>query len=773
MQVTTLAGRDVESDQSWPPVRDDGRGPQADLAQLLRMTEALSGVGHWRVDVDPPRVQWSDQVYAIHGVRRETFDPNLEEAVGFYHPDDRDAVRVYITRCLQEGVGFEFRLRLNRADGAMRHVISRASAVRGPCGRIEAAIGVFEDVTDFIEAQAATAAREAHFRLLAENSNDLVTHVDAEGRMTYLSPACMRITGYHPDEVLGRTVVEFVHPDDQAMVVAAFTRGIRAGLESWSLEYRLRHRDGHDVWIEARPTRILDAAGRFAGVTDVLRDVTARKQVERELVAARAEAERLAAVKADFLANMSHELRTPLNSILGYCGLLQRRFDLPFEAKRQLDIIARSGDDLRRIVDDVLDVSALESGQVSLDSEPFALAALIEGTLDGLRVLATEKGLSLDAALHPALAPRHLGDAHRLRQVLANLVGNAVKFTRIGGITVNAMAEGIADERQRVTIQVRDTGPGIDAASLPTLFRRFSQADAPPSNPHGGTGLGLAICHGLIERMGGSIRVDSQPDVGTTFTIRLCLPIAAPPGTAEAGQAAPTRSPDRARVLVVDDMAINRDLARLLISELGYVAEAAEGGEDALRRLAAERFDLVLMDVRMPGMDGLEATRRLRADPRLVDLPVIALTAQALPEQVAACRAAGMDAHLAKPLDPRALAQMLATWIAPRAPASPQPPAQDAAEVPPSADFDALARMFADRTREDIAEIEHLRADGVELHRERLGFLVHRLAGCAASFGHPELGACALQIDRALAARRLPDPDAWRTLTTLARAMPP
>ncbi|WP_157267850.1 ATP-binding protein [Azohydromonas aeria] len=391
----------------------------------------------------------------------------------------------------------------------------------------------------------------------------------------------------------------------------------------------------------------------------------------RELERAAREIEQASAMKSRFLASMSHEIRTPLNAILGNAQLLERRAT-DAEQHRFLGAIRTAGATLLALVNDALDLARIESGRLRLEHRPFRLQDVLARVVEVLGPLAEARGLRLALAPLPEGLPPLAGDARRLEQILYNLVGNAIRFTDRGGVSVEAATLRQTRERVELRLAVRDSGIGIAAQDLDRIFEPFTQADASAGRRGGGTGLGLAICRQLAGLMGGEIGVNSQPGVGSEFWLRLAFDVAqAPVESSGAGPAAAVRHAARLqglRVLVADDVPANVEVVRQLLESEGAVCLAAGDGEEALQRLrgAGGGIDAVLMDVQMPGLDGLGATRRLRADAALADLPVIALTAGALPLQQEQALAAGMDDFVGKPVELEALVDVLLRWTAPR-----------------------------------------------------------------------------------------------------------
>jgi PAS domain S-box-containing protein len=634
--------------------------------RMLDLAESLAGVGRRRLDVATARVAWSDAVYAIHGVTRETFDPNLDEAIDFYHPDDRGTVSSLIAKAIAGKGGFQHDLRLIRADGELRYVVSKGACDLDGSSEVAAVFGVFQDVTDQVNGLRDIRQSEAQYRLLAENASDLIMRSDEAGRLTYISPASAAMTGYRPEELLGRRWSEFVRLEDAAGVEGAMLAQLasRGVLAPKSIEYRARHRDGHELWLEGRPTFAVDpVSDAAAGVTDVVRDISAHKEDEEELRKARVEAEAAVEVKSQFLANMSHELRTPLTAVLGFSSLIGEQPDLTPETRKYLQRIRTAGEVLLATVDDVLDFSKLESGHVAIELGPASPTALAGGIVDLFTLQAANKGLGLETEGLEALPQAVLIDLGRVRQILLNLLGNAVKFTEAGQVRLKA-----GYEAGRLTFAVSDTGPGIAPADAALLFRRFSQIDASTTRRYGGTGLGLAICKGLVEAMGGEIGLHSAMGEGSRFWFSIPADIAgdgadiSPVGPAVPDGGAPPFAPG-CRVLLAEDNQVNRALVRTVLATLDVELTEARDGLEAMEAAQSLPFDVILMDLRMPRLDGVSAARRIRSEdgPNICS-PIIAFSADA-----AAQMGAGLfDAVVGKPLSAAALIKAMADVQAPQ-----------------------------------------------------------------------------------------------------------
>ena len=483
--------------------------------------------------------------------------------------------------------------------------------------------------------------------------------------MIYISPSVVRVTGYLPEMIVGRHIRDVVHPDDWPAMKAIgdqLSCGEIVG-DAPRVEYRARHKDGRWLWFETRTSLIRDpVTGEATGQLDVARDVTARKALEVELRERTREAEAATEAKSNFLANMSHEIRTPLTAILGFSGLMSRMDGLPGEAIRHLQRITTAGEALLAVVNDVLDFSRLEAGQLELDPQPFDPAGVVRETVDLVAAQAAAKGLQLDVFVDDDLPAIVLADSGRVRQILLNLLGNALKFTQSGGVRI-AVSHTDANGGC-LRIAVSDTGPGVPADRLDRLFQRFSQVDGSISRQHGGSGLGLAICLGLSELMGGDIGVESTVGEGSTFWFTVGAPVAAAPVRPAIEETAGDMMAP-ARLLLVDDVAINRQLVRTILEVFGHDIIEAGSGAEAIEIAHHTAFDLILMDVQMPGMDGLAATRAIRATAEVNQrTPILAFSANVFADQLAACRAAGMNDHIAKPINMADLVAKVALWSA-------------------------------------------------------------------------------------------------------------
>jgi PAS domain S-box-containing protein len=501
---------------------------------------------------------------------------------------------------------------------------------------------------------------EALYRLLADNQTDVISLWDGQGNRIYSSPSAERAFGYTPEEMKALPKAANLHPDD-IPVMRALLDPLVAGADG-KAEYRLLHKDGSAIWVEGCFQRLDDGSN---GLLSTTRVITERRKLQQELVKALDDAHAALAVKSDFLANMTHELRTPLNAIIGFSGVLKEDLDLSPRHARQVELIWNASQTLLWVVNDVLDLSKMEAGAIGFETDAFDPTAITHATVSLLSGQASAKGLGMRVEVQ-GLEGRLLGDGARLRQVLTNFVSNAVKFTAQGEIEVLVSQSPDRDQR-RLRVAVKDSGIGVAPDQIDAIFARFTQADASVSRRFGGTGLGLAISKRIIEAMGGDIGVESSLGQGSTFWFEVSLPVAAAACPDEAAAEPSVSVHESLRLLVVDDNPVNRELICTLLEPFDLDIQTAADGVEAIEAVSRAAFDVVLMDVQMPNMDGLAATRCIRdaAAPGARRVPIIAMTANVLPEQVARCLEAGMDDHVGKPIKPSSLLEALVRWSPP------------------------------------------------------------------------------------------------------------
>jgi len=513
-----------------------------------------------------------------------------------------------------------------------------------------------EEVLAASEARALRAAEQAqetarNLSTFFDVSLDMLCIRDMQGRLVKLSQAWEGVLGYPIALLQGGPLLPFIHPDDVEATRAHMLQAETAG-EVLGFVNRYRHADGTYRQLEWRARR----SGEL--IFAVARDVTKRVKVEAEMAAARVAAEAANQAKSDFLANMSHEIRTPLNGVLGLAAALAQTPLSPAQ-REMVGLIEGSGETLERLVSDILDVSKIEAGQMTLHARAFDLAPALKGLFDLTRMRAEEKGLSFRVEGESTARGVFLGDAVRIGQVLGNLLSNAVKFTDRGEVVARIdLEERGRGADPRLILEVRDTGVGFDPAQGEMIFQRFSQADATITRRFGGTGLGLSISKTLVEMMGGEIFAESRPGRGSLFRVALSLPRVegAPAGPAHAPDDGLADPGETLRVLLAEDHPVNQKVVQLLLEPYGVRVTTVDNGAKAVEAFKGGLYDLVLMDMQMPVMDGLAATRAIRRLEQVgARTPIIMLSANAMERHRQDALLAGADLHVAKPVTAAAL----------------------------------------------------------------------------------------------------------------------
>ena len=617
--------------------------------QLRSLVANLPGVAFRCLNGDNwPMLFISDAVLQATGWTAEDFVQGRIHFGDIIEPEDAADIALDIEHALGAGRPYQVEYRIKTREGHIRWMSENGRGVPDADGTMRWIDGVILDVTQ-------TKARNAEFEgtVQAIGRSQATVEFNLRGHVLAANPNFLALTGYTLDEVMGQPHAMFCRADfAQSDAYAAFWRRLGQG-EFAAGEFERVGKDGREVWIQATYSPIFDANGKVMKVIEIATDLSRRRAMERDLRTAKDRAEQAAAARSTFLANMSHEIRTPMNAIIGFTEAL---LDSPLEStqRRHLGTVHHAARSMLRLLNDILDTAKLEKGAVELEIEAFSLRELCDQILASLRIAAAKKGLTLALDYPPTVAEFWLGDAFRIQQILLNLIGNAIKFTHEGSITLRV---SVSSERL-LLLEVVDTGIGIDAAGLQRIFDPFSQADASTTRRYGGTGLGTTIARQLAELMGGRIAVVSQVGQGSTFSVHLPLQVApehAGDSTAAGGRGKPRVALPPLRVLAVDDVPANLELLDITLQRGGHQVVLAHSGADAVQAFERERFDVVLMDLQMPDMDGLEATRHLRRfeqAQRRKPTAIVALSASVLEQDRRNARAAGMDGFASKPIEP-------------------------------------------------------------------------------------------------------------------------
>ena len=651
----------------------------------LRLAQRIAHMGSWSWDLQGDRITWSDEIYRIFGLEKGV-DISYNAFLGAVHPEDREVVETAVRDAFHGGGQYAIDHRIIKPDGTERIVHEQAEVAYDSTGKPVAMSGTVQDITErkSVE-QELEKYRERLEELVAERTMALMELEERFGRAVSGAPIIfftldkagiitisegrgLEGLGLRPGELVGKSAYEVYREFPE--IIEHVERSLRGE------EHRSRV-NINGLWLETLLSPLRNANGQVTGVVGVSNDITARKKAEEkseeylaelnrrneELSSALKRAKAADRLKDEFMANISHELRTPMSGVIGITELLMET-ELTEDQREQLRLISSSADALLTIINDLLDFSKIEAGKLLLHEEHFSLREFFGDTINFFVVSAREKGVSLLFDVKVDAPDLLVGDNVRLRQVLVNLIGNAIKFTEDGSICVKVRPEGAQGARPVLKFSVVDTGIGISPEYREIIFDAFSQADGSATRKAGGTGLGLAISSRLVEMMGGRLGVESEPGVGSTFYFSIPLGLQPEPQDgAQTGVAAPgAGAPSRPRsILLAEDNMINQKLAVRILENAGHRVSVAGNGREALEILGKEAIDLVLMDIMMPVMDGMEATRAIRAREEGTErrTPIVAMTAHAMRGDREKFLDAGMDEYLSKPLKAKELIEVI------------------------------------------------------------------------------------------------------------------
>jgi PAS domain S-box-containing protein len=690
------------------------------------------------------------------------------------HPDDVTRVRTAQEALFRRGEEYDVEYRIRHKHGEWIWMRDRSVATYEKKG-MRYADGLLSDITERKRAE------EARERLAAvvDSSDDAILSKTLEGVITAWNPGAEKLFGYSAAEAVGKPI-QMLLPEDRAHEESEILARIARGEHVQHFETIRLRKDGKAIAISATISPIKDSRGAIVGASKIARDISERKRAEEEMRKAKEVAEDANRAKSQFLANMSHEIRTPMNGVIGVAGLLLDTRLTP-EQRRYAEIVRSSGEALLKVINDILDFSRIEARKLVLETTEFDLQSVLQDAAAVLEIRASEKGLALSCELEAETPRRLRGDPGRLRQVLVNLLANAVKFTERGQVAVKVRREAEDGGAATLRFTVSDTGIGFQQDRAATLFEPFVQADGSSTRRYGGTGLGLAISRQLVEMMGGKIGARGEEGKGATFWFTAVFEkqtqsgglVGAKNSAAAASarlalQGAVQMKPE-ARILLAEDNLTNQEVAAAMLKKLGYSADLVADGAQALRALRETDYHAVLMDCEMPEMDGYEATRRIRAGGdgiRNPDIPIVAITADAMTGDREKCLRSGMSDYLAKPIELHQLAEVLEKWLSLpasggelKSPAEPSP-------TPTETVFDQeelLARLMGDKglaatvitgfLTDAPKQLRTLKnklndgdADGARLQ-------AHTLKGAAATISAGALRALCVEMQKAAAAK--------------------
>ena len=781
--------RDVETNGAVIPF-GEGRavlGIARDITERNQAQEALhESEERFRIMADGcPMPIWvtdaKGDVHFVNRTYREFFGVRYEEVEGgkwhpLVYPDDAASYVGGFVGAVEARTPFEAELRARRADGAWRWMASYAEPRLSANGTYLGHVGISLDITDRKEMEEALRRSEEKFRQIAENIQEVFWMMDAAGtKIIYVSPAYESIWGRSCAELYRDPMAwtRAIEPEDCDQALSNFAKQLQG--ESIESVYRIRTPGGELKWVRDRAFPVRGDDGQIKLIVGIAVNITKQKQADAAMHQAMEAAEAANRAKSEFLANMSHEIRTPMNGVMGMAGLLLET-DLTPEQREYAEIVCSSAGCLLNVINDILDFSKVEARKLELETADFDLRRTLEDAAQLLALDASRKGLKLELAIDPDVPVLLRGDSGRLRQILVNLAGNAVKFTASGGVNIQVCLDGEDERAATVRISVQDTGMGIPAHRQVDIFSAFTQVDGSTTRKFGGTGLGLAIARQLVELMGGRIGVSSEEGSGATFWFTAVFE--KQPQTASDEKpvdrnrnginGAIDLNPDRRerpwRILVAEDDLTNQKVALAILRKLGYRADAVANGKDALTCLRAIPFDLLLLDCQMPELDGYEVAARIR-DPKSgvtnPEIPIMAMTASAMKGERAKCLAAGMNDYIAKPVQPESLANALEKWLPRRPRTVPALPVRnavfdEAALIERVMGDRALARTIARGFMEDISsQIATLRSQAMAGDVAGAKRQAHRIKGAAANVNCVAFEQAALAIEQSGSAEDL------------------
>lgn len=802
--------------------------------ESLAQAQAIAHLGSWELDIETRAMSWSDETYRILGLERTGINPNHEALMALLSPDERHILEKAMNAALKDKGSFKAEHRILRPDGSFHWVSEMGYVQKNRDGTPLKMVGTIHDITesklareklkkyrDNLEqtvekrtreltrantrlegevaerkrAQEQSRLNESRLQSLIETAAEGIVTINQEGQVLTFNPAAEVIFGYEARELVGQNVTMLMpesYKNEHDGYLKKYIETNVAHVIGSNREAEGHRKGGGEFPLELSVSEFWDGERRI--FTGIIHDITERKKIQEALGKAKREAEAASQAKGRFLANMSHEIRTPMNSVIGYLDLSLEDAALGKRTRKNLSTAVRSARTLLRLLNDILDVSKMEAGKLALEHSKFNLSFLLDDIMDAFRVKADEKNIKLDYSLHPDITQCYLGDQIRLRQVLINLLGNALKFTEKGSVFVQVVP---ADEPGTLLFTVTDTGIGIAVDKIENILEPFTQADVATTRRFGGTGLGTTISRQIVELMEGKIWIKSQLGTGTTFHFTTKLPESECTHNCtrdcdhyrEHKRTSPPMAARRHfKVLLAEDIEENAELCRIRLKEQGHRVTHVWNGKEAVAAHQREAFDLILMDLQMPEMDGLEASSRIRkaegdADRRI---PIIALTASLMREDKEHCLEAGMDAVVGKPVDFADLFERM-EQLAPQgagrhATGTTKPTMAEAVEILPRAPGINMARgmalwqgltaykkalgTFVNAHASAAREIENLLNNG-NLHA---GYQrAHALKGVSGNLALDRVYTLAKALNTALASGQ--EADARKMLPSLARAL--
>lgn len=643
--------------------------------EKLKLAEAqkLAHIGNWEWNLESNIFNWSEELYNIYKLKPGesiTYDKVIEMT----HVADREYLKNMLEESIKRRKSFDFYYRIIRSDKVIRTLDTKGEVITDEQGNVIRVIGTSQDVSERVNEE-----EMEKLAVAATKSNNSVIIADKDGKIKWVNEGFTKLTGYTLEEIID-THGELLRKGNETGLSrqADFYQSVIKEKKPVIYESKNFAKDGREYWVITTLTPVLSKDGGVERILAIESDITLRKKIEEELIEAnkiakkslkeanealeelmrtRKELEELMKVKEQFLANMSHEIRTPMNAIVGFTSLLLKT-KLTAEQRQYINAVKTSGENLLVIINDILDFSKIQSGKFVFEQIEFRLSQVISTLTEMMLSKSTEKNIRLTTRVDKSIYDHLIGDPTRLNQIFLNLVGNAIKFTEKGEVKITVDLLSDQEDMVELKFSVIDTGIGIPKNKLMTIFEGFTQASNETTRKYGGTGLGLTIVKQLIELQKGTISVESKEGEGSTFSFILKYKKNLHPESKkrQIEEKEPESIPGL-NILLVEDNLLNQILAKKVLTDWKWKVEVAENGVIALEKLSNNEFDLILMDIQMPEMDGYEATRRIRSTfkPPKSDIPIIAMTAHALAGEAEKCLSIGMDEYISKPFDKKVL----------------------------------------------------------------------------------------------------------------------
>ena len=636
------------------------------LKERLKLADAqkIAHIGSWEWDMVKNQISWTDELFHIHELDPKKTIITSEKIAELIHLGDKQNVKRIIRESIKTHHPFNFYYRIVLPSKTIKTLHARGEVIVNHEDVAIKMVGTNQDMTERIHEE-----ELEKLALAATQSFNSVIIADKNGKIEWVNEGFTRLTGYELHDVFN------THGE---LLRNGYPTGLseKESFHESVMKDKNFKKEGKEYWVITTLTPVIGKSGEVERIIAIDSDITIRKEMEEdllkakkiaehslmkgnkaldELIKAKKELETSMKVKEQFLANMSHEIRTPMNAIVGFTNLLLKT-EIGTEQKQYVDAIKISGENLLVIINDILDFSKIESGKVVFEKTDLRLSQLISTLRELMLQKSVEKGIKLSTTIDRRIPDKLIGDPTRLNQILLNLVGNSIKFTEKGGVTIKVDLMSETDTTVDLTFSVIDTGIGISKDKLDSIFQGFTQASNETTRKYGGTGLGLTIVKQLVELQGGSISVKSETGTGSTFTFNLTFTKADQSAIDNANQSKTENeivSIDGLNILLVEDNLLNQVLAKKVLTDWNWKVEIAENGLIALEKVKQIDFDIILMDIQMPEMDGYEATRSIRKmnDSSKSKVPIIAMTAHAMSGESEKCISAGMNGYISKPFD--------------------------------------------------------------------------------------------------------------------------